>query len=313
MSCGGNHTALIDSTGTLYMCGSNEDGQLGLMLDHDDGDDEKKKCHLSVLFKKVTYFENIKIKQVSCGWNHTLVVSCDGKVYSFGQGQHGQLGLGKDYLRKVFEPKEVRFFFENENEKEKEKENGKEKETKKKFIPIQICSGMRHSIVLGECGRVFVWGYSRQGQIGLTLDSKTSYVSEPVELTKVHTEMGKITHMSTGQNHTILMNEQGKLYGFGSNKFKQLTKEDITFYSSPVLISVSDDIGEVDKVFSSWNSLYLMNKEGKLFSKGKSDYGQLGRILKDIKDFSEWGSVINDGTMKEVSFIYLSFKNLEIF
>lgn len=39
--------------------------------------------------------DNIELTQVSCGSNHTLVLSSDGmEVFSFGEGQHYKLGHG---------------------------------------------------------------------------------------------------------------------------------------------------------------------------------------------------------------------------
>jgi len=34
-----------------------------------------------------------KIKQISCGGHHSLVLTSRGYLYSFGYGAHGQLGL----------------------------------------------------------------------------------------------------------------------------------------------------------------------------------------------------------------------------
>ena len=34
-----------------------------------------------------------KVRQISCGGHHSLVLSSRGYLYSFGYGAHGQLGL----------------------------------------------------------------------------------------------------------------------------------------------------------------------------------------------------------------------------
>lgn len=36
-----------------------------------------------------------KAKLISCGWRHTVAVTEDGQVYSWGRGVHGQLGHGE--------------------------------------------------------------------------------------------------------------------------------------------------------------------------------------------------------------------------
>ncbi len=41
----------------------------------------------------------VKFKRIECGYSHALLISEDGKVYAFGAGLYGQLGLGYDDLK----------------------------------------------------------------------------------------------------------------------------------------------------------------------------------------------------------------------
>ena len=68
---------LFNKHSNLYTSGANKYGQLG----HGDHNDLEKP-------KLVDYFEKkgIKIKQALCGEYHTIVLSEDGKVYTFGNG-----------------------------------------------------------------------------------------------------------------------------------------------------------------------------------------------------------------------------------
>ena len=40
--------------------------------------------------------EDKSIKQISCGYNHTLVLTSDGMVYGWGSNGSGQIGCGKE-------------------------------------------------------------------------------------------------------------------------------------------------------------------------------------------------------------------------
>lgn len=42
----------------------------------------------------ISTFSGVQIKEVACGDTHTLVVTAQGDLYSFGRNQNGQLGLG---------------------------------------------------------------------------------------------------------------------------------------------------------------------------------------------------------------------------
>lgn len=78
---GGGHTAVITVTQDLLMCGWNNKGQLGL----GDTEDRALLCHVQGL---------PPVKQVSCGWNHTLAIT-DAGLYVWGSNTFGQLGTGK--------------------------------------------------------------------------------------------------------------------------------------------------------------------------------------------------------------------------
>ena len=36
----------------------------------------------------------MKVKDIACGWRHSILVSDKGQIYTFGWNQYGQLGTG---------------------------------------------------------------------------------------------------------------------------------------------------------------------------------------------------------------------------
>ena len=83
LSCGNAHTFIIKNDGSIWSCGLNNYGQLGL------GDTTQR-----TTFTQVTTNINNDIKQVACGGNHTFILKTDGSVWSCGYNGYGQLGLG---------------------------------------------------------------------------------------------------------------------------------------------------------------------------------------------------------------------------
>jgi len=87
IAAGEFHSAAVTADGLLYTWGSNSHGQLGI-------DQPLTSQHLPLPVGRNGAFSAIKIKEVACGARHTLAVSCDEQIYSWGYNGFGQLGHG---------------------------------------------------------------------------------------------------------------------------------------------------------------------------------------------------------------------------
>ncbi|XP_055021805.1 retinitis pigmentosa GTPase regulator b isoform X2 [Boleophthalmus pectinirostris] len=91
--CGGGHTvALTDED--VYTFGLGQYGQLG---------------HGTFIFESrlprhVEHFKKGRVCDVSCGENHTAVITDSGLLYTFGDGRHGKLALGEENFTNQFKP-----------------------------------------------------------------------------------------------------------------------------------------------------------------------------------------------------------------
>lgn len=94
VSCGGFHTAVVTEDGHLYTFGGGEHGQLG----HNDRVNKVKPTQVQAL---VGTF----VSQITCGWSHSVALTSTGKVFTWGNGDHGKLGHGSG--RKVCVPNQV--------------------------------------------------------------------------------------------------------------------------------------------------------------------------------------------------------------
>ena len=83
ISCGSEHSILLTEKGKVYVCGNNYNGQLGIGNNNN-----------VYSFLNVNSLNNIKIIQIACGWNHSLILSDEGYVYSCGCNVSGELGIG---------------------------------------------------------------------------------------------------------------------------------------------------------------------------------------------------------------------------
>ena len=85
-----DHSLILKNDGTLWGCGYNGYGQLGL------GNTNSRTTFTQI----TTNVDNIK--SVYCGGYHTLILKNDGTLWSTGYNNYGQLGLGDGSNRTTF-------------------------------------------------------------------------------------------------------------------------------------------------------------------------------------------------------------------
>uniref|UniRef100_A0AAR2K343 X-linked retinitis pigmentosa GTPase regulator n=1 Tax=Pygocentrus nattereri TaxID=42514 RepID=A0AAR2K343_PYGNA len=93
VACGGGHTVAFTEN-YLYSFGLGQFGQLG---------------HGTFIFESclprvVEHFRKGRVKHITCGENHTAVLTDSGLLYTFGDGRHGKLGLGEENFTNQFKP-----------------------------------------------------------------------------------------------------------------------------------------------------------------------------------------------------------------
>ena len=130
---------LILDDGSLYTCGENDSGKLGL--------DESQLRDTSELQK---LFINERVTAVACGGNHTAVVTARGKLFTFGQGDHGQLGHGTSTLE-CTSPKQVASLGN----------------VHVKFVAC----GESHTAIITKHGNLYTCGDGRHGKLGMREES----------------------------------------------------------------------------------------------------------------------------------------------
>ena len=84
------HSLILKNDGTLWGCGSNDNGQLGL------GDDANRSTFTQI----ITITDNIK--EIYCGGGCTFILKNDDTLWSCGYNTDGRLGLGDTNGRTTF-------------------------------------------------------------------------------------------------------------------------------------------------------------------------------------------------------------------
>jgi alpha-tubulin suppressor-like RCC1 family protein len=149
-----------------------------------------------------------KFKAVAAGWDagsqtaFSLGLDFQGRVWSWGNNDYGQLGLGY-HGGNVLSPHMLPPF---------------------PSPVIALAAGNRHALALTEDGRVFAWGDNRQGQVGSgdgdgdgALDQ--TMVNSPYAVPG----LGTVFCIAAAASHSLAMTDGGELFGWGNNGSGQIT------------------------------------------------------------------------------------------
>ena len=175
------HSLILKNDGTLWSCGYNVYGQLGL------GDTTNRNT-----FTQVTTNTN-DIKSIYCGDYHSFILKNDGTLWGSGYNGYGQLGLGNTSKKYTFT----------------------QVTTNADDIKSVYC-GAYHTFILKNDGTLWGCGRNDYGQLGLG-DTSSRYT-----FTEITTNIDDIKSVYCGDYHTIMLKNDGTLWGCGSNNYGQL-------------------------------------------------------------------------------------------
>lgn len=247
ITCGAQHTAILDQEGKVYTWGNADDGCLGRTV-----------TDKSTVPGLVELDEPVDL--LTSGESHTICAnSKSGSYYFWGTLKSALSGkLASSPL-----PKKVSDY-----------------SIKRKGIS-DLKSGYNHIVMLSG-SKVYSWGDNDTGALGTAFrQGKTATkVDEPRSLT-----LKGITRIFTGGNHSFFIDKKDRVFACGLNNYAQLgiePAEDSNIIALPVEIPGLVGKWIKDIRGGEHHTLILMNN-GWLFGAGRNDDGQIGTFDHSIK------------------------------
>jgi len=227
-----------------------------------------KKNALSVMHKpyRLPFAEFEDIKALSCGYGFTVLVpKGKGKVvFGTGFNQDGQIGYhqrakGKP-LEILIEPTKIDLPL-----------------TDGESVEVVSC-GRAHTLLVTSRGRLLSLGNNAYGQAGRPVIEEEDYARNQL-INQIKLDH-KILHVYAGQDHSLLVTEEGKVLaaGWGSDGQTGLGH----YNNCGQFTELTGDIkGEkIVKIACRADCVLALNDKGEVFGWGNSEYGQF-RSLTD--------------------------------
>ena len=255
--CGGGHSGLLTEDGSLYLWGWNTHGQLG--REDDEIDASTNQDELTV----IPELRGIKVEKAALGHAHTLVIeSGTGRLLAFGDNTRGQVDGTEGGQKKVTTPIELKYATAGETFEE-------------------VSAGIFHSAVINSEGELITFGCRRFGQCLHHGEDHSK-----VAVARWRPEDGShLVKVAAGHRHTVVVDEHGRVYAMGNNKYGQLGRRDASRKGAAQMVPhlVDGPLGEkgsgcVDIKCGWSHNIALVVKEGTptmLFGWGRNDKGQL--------------------------------------
>ncbi len=260
VSLGSTHSAAITTEGRLFTWGYNLYGDLG------NGTNET-----GYVPTEITASFNLNpaetITKVALGTDHSLAITSEGRVFTWGWNIYGQLGNDSFFNQNVPTEITTRFLL-NPGE-----------------TVVDASLGYYHSLVLTSEGRIFAWGSNETGQLGNGLTDNSNV---PLNITSYFglAEGETIVKITAGDFHNFAITSTNRVFAWGYNSFGQIGDDTLVDKSTPVEITSNFALGVNETVISVSAGSYhssALTSEGRIFTWGKNSSGQLGDTTLDYK------------------------------
>jgi alpha-tubulin suppressor-like RCC1 family protein len=185
---------------------------------------------------------------VAAGAEHTVVVTPDGHVWTWGRNEYGQLGDGGA-----------------------SGSTGRRVPTQVPGLSniIAVATNTFHTLALASDGTVWAWGANWYGQVG---NGSTANQLTPVQLS-----LTNIIAIGAGNEHSVALANDGTLWSWGDNYFGQLGRSSSGRYDpTPTAVSVFGTSSALVSIAAGSEHTLVRKADGTVWGVGGDWCGQLG-------------------------------------
>uniref|UniRef100_A0A672ZRT2 HECT-type E3 ubiquitin transferase n=1 Tax=Sphaeramia orbicularis TaxID=375764 RepID=A0A672ZRT2_9TELE len=225
-------TFSVSADGSVKACGKGSYGRLGL------GDSNNQSMPKKLVLEPHRNMKKVSSSKGSDG--HTLAITVEGEVFSWGDGEYGKLGHGNSATQKY--PKIIQGPLVGK-------------------VVVCVSAGYRHSAAVTNDGELYTWGEGDFGRLGHS-DSQSRNVPTLVK------DISGVGQVTCGSSHTIAVAQDGRtVWSFGGGDNGKLGHGDTNRVYRPKVIEALHGF-IIRKVCAGSQSSLALTSAGQVFAWG---------------------------------------------
>lgn len=308
LATGGAHSLALTSDGRVYAWGGNSWGQLG------DGT-TKLTSSVPVAVDTAGVLSGKTVIGIAAGHTHSVVLTSDGRLYAWGYNGYGELGTGTanwvanpvpvavvmdgalagKTVVAVFATANCTFALTSAGQlyawgrTELGQSGGP-------IVPaptavttsgalsgkavVAFAGGDEHCLALTSEGRIYAWGYNRNGELGIGSADFDRHTTPQEVLASGSLSGRTVVAIAAGQTHSLALTNDGRLFTWGENRHGQLVigTADYGAHPTPLEIPTNGALsGEtVVAIGAGLGFSQALTSEGRCYLWGYNGEAQLG-------------------------------------
>ncbi|QPG98366.1 hypothetical protein C2857_007536 [Epichloe festucae Fl1] len=223
------------------------------------------------------------VVQLACGGMHTIALTADNKILTWGVNDEGALGRDTTWEGALKDMDDEASDSEDEDGELNPRECSPTEVPSEHFakgtVFTQVAAGDSCSFVLTASGNVYGWGAFRnaKGHRRFCYDKNGGVVqiqTEPILIP----ELDNIIQIACGANHVLALDKSGQVWGWGSYEQNQLGRQPFGRYQSETLLprQVRVCTRPIKYIASGEYHSFAIDRKDNVWAWGLNSFGEAG-------------------------------------